>query len=114
MGQRSHPFGALYNTLIITDSPGYIDNLNVLPPIGDLDHNIVYGYLTFVTDRPATIKRTVWHYDRANFNDLNVEFANAPFNTAFMLFDDPNEILEYFYDLLKIGMEAHIPKKNHK
>ncbi len=31
--------------LIITDSPGFIDNLNVLPPIGDLDHNIVYGYL---------------------------------------------------------------------
>ncbi len=81
--------------LIITDSPGYIDNLNVLPPIGDLDHNIVYGYLTFVTDRPESIKRTVWHYDRANFMDLNIEFANAPWNTAFMLFDDPNEILEY-------------------
>ncbi len=97
--------------LIITDSPGYIDNLNVLPPIGDLDHNIVYGYLTFVTDRPESIKRTIWHYDRANFMDLNIEFANAPWNTAFMLFDDPNEILEYFYELLKIGMEAHIPKK---
>ncbi len=97
--------------LIITDSPGYIDNLNVLPPIGDLDHNIVYGCLKFVTDKPANIKRTVWHYDRANFDELNVEFQNAPWNTAFMLYNDPNEILEFYYELLKLGMEAHIPKK---
>ncbi len=98
--------------LIVTDSPGYIDNINVLPPIGDLDHNIVCGHLQFVTDKPASIRRTVWHYDRANFDDLNTEFLNAPWNTAFMLYNNVNEILEFYYELLKIGMEAHIPKRH--
>ncbi len=71
----------------------------------------MYGSLCFVTDKPESIKRTVWHYDRANFADLNNEFLTAPWNTAFMLYDNIDDILE-FYELLKMGMESHIPKRN--
>ncbi len=97
--------------LIITDSPGYLDNVNQLPPIGDLDHNIVYGYLNFVVDRPGNVTRTVWHYNRADFEALNAEFLQAPWATGHMLYDDINDLLGYYYQLITMGMESHIPKR---
>ncbi len=97
--------------LIITDSPGYIDNVDLLPPIGDLDHSIVYGYLNFVVDRPANISRTVWHFNRADFDGLRSEFLQAPWATGLALYDDVNDVLGYYYQLINVGMEAYIPKR---
>ncbi len=42
---------------------------------------------------------------------LNNEFLAAPWNTAFMLYDNIDDVLEFYYELLKIGMETHIPKR---
>ncbi len=97
--------------LIITDSPGFMDNVSTMPPIGDLDHDIVYGYLNIRVTRPASVRRTVWHFNRANFGDLNQEFLNAPWNAGLMIYDNINDLLGYYYGLIKLGMEAHIPKR---
>ena len=53
--------------LILTDSPGYMDLIGTLPPLSDLDHSVIYGFITFVDYRPAKIKREVWYYNRADF-----------------------------------------------
>ena len=95
--------------LIITDSPGYIENVNTLPPLGDLDHNIIYGQLTFSTDRPQQVRRLVWNYNRADFKLLNNEFLAAPWDIAFTLHENVNDILDHYYELIQAGMDAHIP-----
>ncbi len=97
--------------LIITDSPGFIDNVNTLPPLSDLDHNIIYGQLTFSSDRPINIRRLVWNYNRADFQNLNNEFAAADWDMAFTLYEDVNDILDFYYDIIAQGMNNHIPKK---
>ncbi len=97
--------------LIITDSPGFIDNVNTLPPLGDLDHNIIYGQIAFSTDKPKSIRRLVWNYNRADFLALNREFLAAPWDIAFTLYDNVNDILDHYYDLIQAGMNAHIPQK---
>ncbi len=97
--------------LIITDSPGYLDNINTLPPLSDLDHNIIYGQLSFSTARPINVRRLVWNYNRADFNKLNNDFAVAPWDTAFTQFTDINDILEFYYDIIRIGMGNRIPQK---
>ncbi len=97
--------------LIITDSPGFMDNIDTMPPIGDLDHDIIYGYLQIRVKRPNSVRRTVWHFSRADFGSLNQEFLNAPWNTGLMLYDDIDDLISYYYGLIKVGMEAHIPKR---
>ena len=97
--------------LIITDSPGFIENVNTLPPLSDLDHNIIYGQLTFSNNRPTHTKRLVWNYNRADFQALNNEFSVADWDVAFTLYQDINDILDFYYNVIKQGMENHIPKK---
>ncbi len=97
--------------LIITDSPGFMDNINTMSPIGDLDHDIVYGHLQIRVARPNSVRRTVWHFSRADFGELNQEFINAPWNAGLMIYDNINDLLSYYYGLIKVGMEAHIPKR---
>ncbi len=103
--------GASLLDLIITDSPGFMDNIDTMPPIGDLDHNIVYGHLQIRVARPASIRRTVWHFNRADFGELNQEFLNAPWNAGLMIYDNINDLLGYYYGLIKLGMDTHIPKR---
>ncbi len=97
--------------LIITDLPGFMDNVSTMPPIGDLDHEIIFGHLNIRVTRPASVRRTVWHFNRANFGDLNQEFLNAPWNAGLMIYDNINDLLGYYYGLIKLGMETHIPKR---
>ena len=33
---------------ILTDSPGYLDDIGTLPPTGDLDHYIIHASINFV------------------------------------------------------------------
>ncbi len=89
--------GASLLDLIITDSPGFMDNIGTMPPIGDLDHEIVYGYLQIKVTRPASVRRTVWHFNRADFGELNQEFLNAPWNAGLMIYDNINDLLGYYY-----------------
>ena len=43
--------------LLITDSPAYFMNVDVMPPIDDLDHCTIYGRLDMHNPKPQTFKR---------------------------------------------------------
>ena len=88
-----------------------MDNIDTMPPIGDLDHDIIYGYLQIRVKMPNSVRRSVFHFSRADFGSLNQEFLNVPWNTGLMLYDDIDDLISYYYGLIKVGMEAHIPKR---
>ena len=96
--------------LIISDSPGFIDNVGTLPPLSDPDHNVIYGQLSFSSTKPKSIKRLVWNYSRADFEALNNDFITAPWDVAFARFTDINDILDFYYDIINTGMELYIPQ----
>ena len=57
--------------LILTDSPGYVDNVKVIPPFANLDHNIIYGEFQYKVMKRNKIVREIWHYNNADFIALN-------------------------------------------
>ena len=60
---------------------------------------------------PSKIHRTVWHYKNADFQAINDGFRDAPWDLAFTTFDDIDDILDYYYDIIYESMERHIPKR---
>ena len=98
--------------LVITDSPGFIMHCSTLPPIANIDHRIIYGYLSIHNSLPSKIHRTVWHYENANFEQIDRDLEAAPWDTAFQTFgDDIDEILGFYYNIILSVMEEHIPKR---
>jgi len=57
--------------LLITDSPNYYIETGVLPSLSDLDHNIIFGHMTYIYNSPASYLRHVWQYDRGDYGKLN-------------------------------------------
>ncbi len=87
--------------LIITESPGYLDDIGVLPPIGDLDHYIIHATINFVDYRPPSVQREVLLYNQADFDAINLHLFSAPW---FWGFNNPNnsidDIVHHYYTIL--------------
>ena len=58
--------------LIISDSPGFFTNVDILDPISGLDHNIIYGCLSIQYPKRLHINRKIWLYDQGNFVLFNI------------------------------------------
>ncbi len=97
--------------LIITESPGYIINFGTLPPLGDLDHYVIFGQLKVHNPLPSKVKRIVRHYNNADFNQLNIDLLNAPWDTAFNIYDEIDDIVDYYYGIINNCMDEHIPTR---
>ncbi len=98
--------------LFITDSPGYIDDYGTHSPISNIDHRIIFGHLKIHNSLPAKIHRKVWHYNRANFIDINNALTDAPWDVAFNTFGaDIDAILDYYYGIINRIMDEYIPSK---
>ena len=52
----------------------------------------------------------IWYYDKCNYYNLNEAILNAPWGVTDM-FDDVNEAVDYFTDLLLTISKEHIPNK---
>ena len=97
--------------LIITDSPGYILDSGVGVPIGDPYHCYVFCRLSIKYNTDKKYERTFWKYSEANFLDLNEDLNTAPWDTMF-IFDDINDMTNYFTELFLDACRKHIPQKS--
>ena len=61
--------------LIFTDSPGYLFDVGVLPPIDNLDHGVVYVSFNFSYPKRNHMKRKVWLFDEGNYELLNNNYV---------------------------------------
>jgi hypothetical protein len=55
---------------VITDSPGYIESIDLLPPLGS-KHATLFVEFKISYLRDNNFKRHVWDYNKGNYNALN-------------------------------------------
>ncbi len=94
--------------LIISDSPGFIENVSTLPPLSDLDHCVIYGTINFVDFIPAKIHKEVWLYNLANWDEINRVLDSAPWH-IFGNNDPVDEILDLYYNIIYRIIDEYIP-----
>ena len=99
--------------LIITDSPGYMMNSGILPPIGDPYHCTIFCKFEFQLPRNEKYKREIWQYDKCDFQELNLELSQAPWDII-DTFNDINVAVKYFFDIFLKICKSHIPCKQIK
>lgn len=97
--------------LIFVDCDKYVKNYGVKPPLLNRDHCSVFCQLNFKVSKPHAFKRRVWDYKATDFNSLNVALSNAPFDTAYAIFNDIEDIVGYTNDLIISTCSEFIPNK---
>jgi hypothetical protein len=77
-----HPGGITESCIdiIITDSPGYVKKVDILPPLGS-KHATVFMEFQITYPRDKSYMRQVWDYSKGQYNNLNVAINNYPWDT---------------------------------
>ena len=96
--------------LIITDSPGYIMDAGTWAPLGDPYHCSIYCKFQIQYPKDKKYTRHIWYYDQCNYDNLNEAILNAPWGVI-DIFDDVDEAVDYFTDLLLNISKEHIPNR---
>ena len=95
--------------LLITDSPELFNISGVTePPDPDLDHDMIYGHLSFKYKYNKTIKRETWQYSKANFEALNAAYTNIPWHIPIDDLDLEDSV-ENISALILDTAKQHIP-----
>ena len=97
--------------LVITDSPGYMQNVGQLMPLANMDHNVVYGELKISRPVRNNIKREMWHYKNADIIGLNQSLGAAPWHIGHTLYENIDDMTDYFQRLLLDTAKEYIPVK---
>jgi hypothetical protein len=96
--------------LLITDSPGYLINQSLLPPLGSR-HQIVSAEFNIQYRRDKVYSREIWSYKHADYEGLNEDLLTIPWTVGFDLFDDINDITDYWQKLFIDASKRKIPNK---
>ena len=96
--------------LVITDSPGYVLNSGVTPPICKVDHHGVFCKLNFKSPKVNSFCRKIYNYHGADYIQLREALAYAPWDTG-AIFDDINDNVNYFRELFMDAIDTFIPNK---
>lgn len=97
--------------LLITDSPGFFTEVDVLDPINNVDHRIIYGTLTITPPKTFSFKRKIWMYDHANFARLNNLFLLTDWDDFFSISNDIEDLTTRLTSLILQCAEDSIPHK---
>ena len=61
--------------------------------------------------KTQAFKRHVWDYKTTDFNSLNTALSNAPFDSAYAIFDDAEDIVCYTNELILTTCAEFVPNK---
>lgn len=100
--------------LLITDSPGFFSNVDVLPPIDDLDHNTIYGHLNLHHPKVQSFMRKIWLYDRGDYQTLNAMLFRVDWDRFFSSTDDLDALTSRLTDMLLDCVNSCVPTKHVK
>ena len=96
--------------LLITDSPGYIVSQKLLSPLGSR-HQIVSAEFRIQYRRDKAYTREIWSYKHADFEGLMEDLANTPWRVGFDLFEDINDIADFWHKSFMDACKLKIPNK---
>jgi hypothetical protein len=99
--------------ILITDSPGYINKLTLLPPIGS-GHEVIKADFKIQYTRDKTYFREIWDYKKGDYEGLRAELRNVPWRVGYELFEDIDDTANFwqksFMDLCKSKIPNRIIK----
>ena len=95
--------------LILTDSSDLVEKVSILPPISTSDHSVVCCRIKLPITNFVPNRRTVWNCRNADFASLNNSLQQAPFDSGYDLFDDPEDVVSYWVKLYKSTVANFIP-----
>ena len=96
--------------LLITDSPGYLTKQTLLPPLGSR-HQIVSAEFRIQYRRDKVYSREIWSYKHADFDGLLQELQNTPWRVGFELFDDIDDIADFWHKSFMESVRSKIPNR---
>jgi hypothetical protein len=85
--------------LILTDSPVLVCEVGVASPLANLDHCTIFCKLLFTFTKMHAYTRQTWDYKSADFTALNDALTSAPWDTAYTIFDDIDDLQMYWETL---------------
>ena len=94
--------------LIITDSPGYVTDVQVHSPIANLDHCIVSCRILFEFSKDKPFTRQIWDYSCARYGALNDALKGYIFDND----DDINTRVEKVTRFILDTTKMYIPCKS--
>ena len=94
--------------LIMTDLPGDA-TVNTLAPLGNSDHACVLADFHVSTAEEPPVTRTVWRYQRADWDRLRHFFRTTDWQST--VSDDPDAMCMHLTQNILEGMRRYIPSK---
>jgi hypothetical protein len=96
--------------LLITDSPGYLTKQALLPPLGSR-HQIVSAEFRIQYRRDKVYTREIWSYKHGDFIGLIDELLNTPWRVGFELFEDIDDIADFWEKSFMEASRSKIPNR---
>ncbi len=95
--------------LVITDSPGFVKNITINPPIKTCDHNSIYFEIIY-QDKPIKIlPRKIYKYQLARWDKINQESMKISWLNQFYSLNNIEQMVEYLENKIYEQMDKHIP-----
>ena len=99
--------------LVLSTAPDLLFDLSVNEGLGSSDHSSIEFNLRLKILRPKQSPRIVYNFGSANWNNLQDDFSNIPWNTAFLM-DDINDVWDAWKALFMEAVDRNIPTKSLK
>ena len=98
--------------LVISDSPGFSTDVDILDSISGLDHNIIYGSLSIQYPKRLNINRKIWLYDQGNFVLFSNMLLAIDWDIFFTVNNDINIACEKITEMSVSIAHQCIPQKD--
>jgi exonuclease III len=95
--------------LIFTDSPGYVTESGILPPLGTSKHAVVYCKSTKTRRNEKPYTKGIWKYQEADVDGLNIALGDFPFDEVLGEYGDVNHLAEIWTHLVLSITKEYVP-----
>ncbi len=95
--------------LVITDSPGFTDEITINPPIKNCDHNIILFNINFQDKSITILPRKIYKYQEANWDKINGNLQKIPWLKDLYDKNNIDDMVEYLEKIIYKEMETNIP-----
>ncbi len=95
--------------LIITDSPGFTNNITINPPIKNCDHNIILFNINY-NDKPTKIlPRKIYKYNEANWDNIRKNLNNIKWLQHLYNCNTIEDMVTFLENIIQEEMDKNIP-----
>ncbi len=95
--------------LVITDSPGFISDITINPPIKNCDHNIIHFIIKYQDKPIKVLPRKIYKYNEANWDKINKNLSEENWLQNLFNLTNIDNMVDYLQKIIHREMETNIP-----